>query len=68
MILETFLPELRKEARQLENELEMKLVSFSKLGNGQVRDFGREGYDMISKCLRMLETIVIANLYSYLYK
>jgi len=37
--------ELRKEARQLENELEMKLVSFSKLGNGQVRDFGREGTD-----------------------
>ncbi|XP_065054639.1 Golgi SNAP receptor complex member 1-like [Rhopilema esculentum] len=37
--------ELRKEARQLENELEMKLVSFSKLGTGQLRDFSREGTD-----------------------
>eukprot|EP00794_Sanderia_malayensis_P014410 gene14410-15911_t len=37
--------DLKKEARQLENEVEMKLVSFSKLGTGQLRDFGREGTD-----------------------
>lgn len=39
----SFFADLRKQARQLENELEMKLVSFSKLGTGQLRDFGREG-------------------------
>lgn len=30
---------LRKSARQVENELEMKLVSFSKLGTGQHKEF-----------------------------
>ena len=45
------LSELRKEARQLENELEMKLVSFSKLGTGQLRDFGKDGCVVCSKTL-----------------
>lgn len=31
-------PELRKESRRLENEVEMKLVSFSKLGSSQSRE------------------------------
>ena len=49
--------ELRKGARQLENELEMKLVSFSKLGNGQLRDFGREGYGIVPNYYRSSCTI-----------
>ena len=37
--------DLRKRARQLENELEMKLVSFSKLGTGQHKEFHKNGGD-----------------------
>ncbi|XP_012555190.2 Golgi SNAP receptor complex member 1 [Hydra vulgaris] len=33
--------DLRKQARQIENELDMKLVSFSKLGTGQLKEFQR---------------------------
>ena len=29
-----FLKDLRKQARQLENEIDVKLVNFSKLGSG----------------------------------
>lgn len=43
-----FLEDLRKQARQLENELDLKLVSFSKLctsySHSSARDGGRDRY------------------------
>ena len=43
----------------MENELEMKLVSFSKLGNGQLRDFGREGYGIVPNYYKSSCTITL---------
>ena len=55
--------EMRKSARQLENELEMKLVSFSKLGTGQHREFHKDISDreplLGSSSDRMFETMTL---------
>ena len=37
IVINIFISELRKESRQLENEIDVKLVSFSKLSSGFLR-------------------------------
>lgn len=65
-----FLKDLRKQARQLENELDLKLVSFSKLctsySHSSARDGGRDRYSSDTTPLlngssqdRMFETMAI---------
>lgn len=55
LLQDTSVSDLRKQARQLENEIDLKLVSFSKLGTGH----GGVGY----KADRLVFVILVVSVF-----